>query len=114
MTTTPTYLWKLTGGQMARIMSQIPLWTWYALIAVGVVLSYQGAKEAMIRQDAWVLTVRSPITLNSILLLFMWGMIADKVTKGKSRRTGWVIWGIGLAVLILVFRFVGGAVTIFG
>jgi uncharacterized membrane protein len=86
----------------------------YVAIVIGAILSYPGAREIMIKQDVWIETIISPITVNVVLFLFMWGVVADKRTKGMSRKKGWLIWGLGFVAIIIVFRFIGGMPTIFG
>lgn len=85
----------------------------YILILVAVVLVYVPTREIMIAQTAWIRIIKSDLTLNVFLLLFMWGLLIDKLTKKMSRRKGWIIWGVGTILLILFFRFVGGFETIF-
>lgn len=86
----------------------------YALIGVLAIVCYVPARSRMVVQDAWVWVVKSNVTLNFIIFLFLWGIIADKYTKGMSKKKSWAIWGVGFMVIILAFRFMGGMETIFG
>lgn len=85
----------------------------YCIIVAGVVFAYGPTKELMIRQDAWVQIVRSAMSVNLFLFLFMWGVVSERVTKGMPRKKGWIVWGIGLAVIIGTLRL-AGLPTIFG
>jgi len=95
-------------------LSRIPIWVSYIAIVVGAILSYMPAREVMIAQDAWVIVIRSGVTLNFILLLFLWGVLADRWTKKMPKKKGWFIWGIGFILIIVVYKVVGGYDTIFG
>jgi len=86
----------------------------YALIGITALLCYLPARKLMIVQDAWIWIIKSNSTLNFFIFLFMWGVVTDHYTKGMPRRKGWLIWGIGFVVIALLFRFVGGMITIFG
>lgn len=86
----------------------------YGAIGIAMVASYMNVKDILLRQDAWVEVMQSPMTLNVVLLLFVWGVFADKTTKKMPRWKGWLIWGIGYAALILVLATVGGVPTRFG
>jgi len=86
----------------------------YIAIVIAVLLSYSSVRETMILQQTWLTLVKSNITLNFVLFLFLYGIFCDRLTKKMSCRKGWIIWGIGLMVLIFFFRFVGGFETILG
>lgn len=97
-----------------RELAKIPVWVWYVLIVSFAILSYAPAKALLTTQDAVVTVIKSPITVNFVLLLFLWGLVADKVTKRVSRRKGWLLWLVGFVAIILVYRFIGGYETLFG
>jgi len=75
---------------------------------------YMSARSIMIVQNTWLYIMESNVTLNFALLFFLWGIACDKFTKGKGRAYQWIVFGIGVAVLILFFRFVGGYETLIG
>lgn len=89
----------------------------YVLIAVFMVLSYAPAKEVIIRQSAWEKVVMSNITVNFVLLFFLWGMLADRISKSLKWNTrswkSWFLFSAGLIAMMLLFRFAGGMLTIF-
>ncbi len=85
----------------------------YILLAIGITVSYLPAREAMIPQTAWLWVVKSPITLNFVVLFFLYGVACDKMTKGMTKKKSWLVWGVGLLILILLFSVVGGMSTIF-
>ena len=99
--------------KMASLLNKIPIWAVYIAIAIGVVLSYQLVRATLIVQDIWIFVIKSNVTLNFVLLLFLWGVTADKWTKKMSKKKGWLIWGIGFLVIIVVYKFIGGYETIF-
>lgn len=99
---------------MRSLLARIPLWVIYVGIAVGAVLSYRPARELLIMQEPWLVVVKTSVTVNFLLLLFLWGMTAEKATKGMSKRKAWLFWAMGLTAILLVYRFVGGHGTIFG
>ena len=86
----------------------------YIFAGAVAAVSYLHAKEAMIVQDAWIWIIKSNVTFNFILFLFLWGLVADKYTKHMPKKKGWLIWGVGFIIIILIFRFIGGMETIFG
>lgn len=102
---------------MASILAKvrgIPFWVTYLILGLAIVFSYSPIREIMINQEGSFMAIMSGLTLNIILLYFIWGVASDKLTKGKSKRFGWTVFFIGLFVLTLTFRFVGGLETIFG
>ena len=100
-------------SRVVSLLKRIPIWAVYVTIAVGMVLSYQFVRAALIIQDAWILVIRSSVTLNFVLLLFLWGVTVDKWTKNMPKQKGWLLWGIGFAVIIIAYKFIGGYRTIF-
>lgn len=99
------------------MVQRVPMPVWYILAIIGAVFSYTPAREQMIIQDAWIYIVQSPITLNFVLIFFMWGLATDHIAKRKGWDTNsgkaWALFAIGLALLILFFKFVGGYPTSF-
>ena len=72
------------------------------------------ARANMITQNTWLYIIESNITLNFVLFLFMWGVVSDRITKGKPRKVQWIVFGVGMIAIILFFRFVGDFPTIIG
>lgn len=102
---------------MARLtasLKAIPLWLVFAVVAILAVVSYQPARELMTMQYAWIIVKKSAITVNLMLLLFLWGVTADRVTKNRARWKGWMLWGLGFAAIIVAYSVIGQYDTIFG
>lgn len=101
---------------LAKAFKKVPLWAWYIVAGVGVGLSYFPAKAHMIAQDAWIWVVKSNVTVNFILLFFIWGMLTDRISKDKGWSTnGMKSWGmffVGIIVLVTIFTVFGGYETI--
>lgn len=96
------------------VVKRIPVWTGYVILPAVVFFSYPLVRDIMISQEGTFWAVISGVTLNIILLYFIWGVLSDKLTKGKSKRYSWTVFFIGIFVLTLIFRFVGGLETILG
>lgn len=92
----------------------IPLPVVYVVLTVLIGLAYMPARTIMIKQETAFNVILSNVTLNLVLLYGIWGLFIDKATKSKPRWFGWTVFFIGLAVLTLVFRFLGGMETIIG
>ena len=86
----------------------------YIFIGLLIVPAYLYGRSIMIWFDSYVMVTKTNMTLNFLLLFFFYGVLCDRLTKKMSKRKGWVIWGIGLVILMLFFRFAGGYETIFG
>ena len=84
----------------------------YTVAGAAAILFYVPAREHMIVQDAWVWIIKSNVTFNFILFFFLWGMLSDKMTKKLAKWKGWLVWGIGLIIIVLAFHFLGGYETI--
>lgn len=85
----------------------------YILLIVGIALSYIPAKSVMILQTAWIWIMSSTVTLNFVILFFLYGLVCDKYTKNMSKRKAWIIWIVGMLVLVVLLRILGMS-TIFG
>ena len=95
-------------------VKKMPVWVWYLCLVATVVFAYSPVKERMINQEGTFLAVIGGVTFNMILLYGLWGLVSDRMGKGKPRWYGWVVCGIGFVALTLFFRFAGGLETIFG
>lgn len=96
---------------MKTLAAKVPMPVWYVLVGIGAIFSYAPARANMLHQDAWIIAVQSNITVNFILLFFMWGLLSDRLTKHMPKKKGWLVWGIGLILMVLFFKFVGGFET---
>lgn len=103
---------KLIRHYLGRFSAKLSV-ILYILIAILTVLSYLQAKQLMIVQDAWIWIIKSNVTMNFIIFLFLWGVFIDKATKKMSKKKGWAIWAVSLAILIMVFKYIAGMETIF-
>jgi uncharacterized membrane protein YcjF (UPF0283 family) len=86
----------------------------FGILAVATGLTYLIARDMMITTRPWLYVVQSNVTLNFVLFLFGWGVTSEQLTKGKTRRAQWIVFGIGMIAIILFFKFVGGFPTIAG
>ena len=84
-----------------------------AVIAV-VALSYAYMVNALTAVSSVFTAVEGGVTVNLILLYFFWGVMSDRIGKGRSRAFGWVVFCIGLAAITLTMRFAGGMHTLLG
>lgn len=94
-------------------INKLHIWL-YVLLGIATIIAYPIARALMIEDIAWYYKIISNITVNFVLLLFLYGVTVDKMTKHMSRKKGWIIWGIGFIVLILFFKYVAQWPTIFG
>lgn len=92
----------------------VPLPVVYVILAVLIGLAYMPARAIMIKQETAFNVILSNVTLNLVLLYGIWGLFIDKATKNKPRWFGWTVFFVGLVVLTLIFRFLGGMETIIG
>lgn len=83
-----------------------------ALASAG--LYYSARHEMTFFNTQWLRVIKSPLTVNLVLFLFGFGVLADRWTKKMPKWKGWLIWGAGMLVIILIFRFIGGNKTTFG
>ena len=86
----------------------------FIALATSCGLSYLSARSIMVAGNTWLYIVESNVTLNFVLFLFMWGLMSDRITKGKSKTTQWAVTLLGILALFAFFRFVAGYETIFG
>jgi len=88
----------------------------YTLVGLATIILYFPARAHMIVQDAWIYVVQSPVSLNFIFLFGLWGIVSDKISRRFGWKTNskksWAMFAIGLASLILFFKFIGGYETI--
>lgn len=87
----------------------------FAVVAVWTIAGYYPAIHEMRFFDrVWMIVRKGPLTVNLVLFLFLYGVIADRYTKKMKKWQSWLIWGVGIIAVIMFFRFVGGYNTIFG
>ena len=73
------------------------------LVIAGVLLpaAYVLAYPVITVQGVYIMVHRSPATLTWLMAMVLWGLIADKyLPKVMSKRAGWIVYFIGLAVLL--------------
>lgn len=85
----------------------------YAVVAILVVVAYPFAQALMATNYPWFYIIQSNITLNFVILFFLWGVVSDIYTKGKSKKTQWIVFAVGLIALVLFFKVIGKFPTIF-
>ena len=83
---------------------------------MGVIASYAYAVDLMNVQTAWIMIVKSNVTVNLVAIFGLWGIMSDQTAKKLkwSKTKGWLVFGAGIVAMIIVFRFAGGYVTIWG
>lgn len=102
---------KVKEKAVARLKA-VPLWVWYAVAGAVAIISYVPARAFMLAQDAWAYIIESNITLNFVLIFFIWGLLTDRISKDKgwdtNSRKSWGLFFVGLVGLILFFNLIGG------
>jgi len=87
----------------------------YIAVGLGVGFSYLPARTHMASQWAWTWIVKSNVTLNFILIFFIWGLLTDKISKDRgwstSGKKSWGLFLVGIVFLIFVFKYLGGYPT---
>jgi len=87
----------------------------YIAVGSGVAFSYIPARTHMASQWAWTWIIKSNVTLNFILIFFIWGILCDKLSKERgwstSGRRSWLLFALGIVLLIFVFKYLGGYPT---
>lgn len=90
----------------------------YLALAIGLGATYLTAINDIKNQDAWLTVIESNVTINFLLLFYLYGCFADFLCKKRGwsyhNKKSWLVWGIGIIVLILIFRNIGDMETIFG
>jgi len=88
----------------------------YTVLFIGLCIWYIPSINIMRNQDAWLYVIKSDITINFLLLFYLWGHFSDVYCKKKGwtlkDKRGWLVWGAGLILLILFFNIVGGYTAI--
>jgi hypothetical protein len=96
-------------------LQQVPLYIWYIIAGVATGIAYLPARAHMIAQNAWLWVIQSNVTLNFVLIFFIWGMLTDRISKDRGWKTSslksWMLFFIGIAVLITIFSVIGGYET---
>jgi len=88
--------------------------TVYIITGCLIIPAYWYGHSIMTWFAPYIMVYKADATLNFFLLFFLYGVLCDKMTKKMSKRKGWIIWGAGLVILMLFFRFAGGYATIIG
>jgi hypothetical protein len=87
-----------------------------AYISLGLLFAglYWYVRSFMILQEPWSIVWQSKVTVNMMLVLFLWGYFVDKKYKGSSFLKYYGIMFGGLFIIGLVFRFGFDVKSIFG
>lgn len=88
--------------------------TAYILIGILIIPAYWHGLKTLTWFDSILVITTSNMTVNFLLLFFLYGVVCNRWTRKMSKRKGWAIWLTGLVLLLVVFRFVGGYETIVG
>ena len=86
----------------------------YILIGILIIPAYWHGLKTLTWFDSTLTITTSNMTVNFLLLFFLYGVVCDRATRKMSKRKGWTIWIVGLIILLVIFRFVGGYETIIG
>lgn len=88
---------------------------WTMVLTALMIPSYIWMRQTLISQATSYRAIISDFNINMVILLGLWGWWAEKLEKRKkwSKRKGWIVWGVGMVVLMTVLRL-GGSATIFG
>lgn len=90
----------------------------YTVLALTLVVTYIPAIINIKNQDAWLYVIESNVTINFLLLFYLYGCFADYFCKKRgwsyNDKKSWLVWGIGIIILLVIFRNIGGMETIFG
>ena len=86
----------------------------YALIIVLVAGSYYFVREFIIDQSAWSITRASQLTVNMLLLYFLWGYYIERKLKKQPQWKRLSIDFAGFLVITFVYRYGFGMPTILG
>ena len=77
----------------------------YVAVGLGVAFSYIPARTHMASQWAWTWITKSNVTLNFILIFFIWGLLCDRISKDKGWSTSgsesWLLFILGIIALVL-------------
>ena len=77
----------------------------YILVGLIVVGSYYGIREFITDQSAWAIVKVAPLTVNMLLLYFLWGVYIERKMKKHSQYKRLAVDFAGFMVITLVFRF---------
>lgn len=90
-------------------LKALPDYLWYIVLGLIIVAGYPVMKETLLLQTAWVMIVKSPVTVNAVLLMYVWERLVYKIREGKNRRTTFIIWIIGVAAWMAMVLFQKGS-----
>lgn len=99
-------------------LKRIPIWSYYIIISAIMIFAWATAKSWLVVQDAWLWVYKSNITLNFVLVFFIWGQVSDMIACKRGWKVGgrnnWIFFFVGLLALIFIFKYIGGYETIWG
>jgi hypothetical protein len=77
----------------------------FILIALIIAGSYYYIREFFIQQNAWSVIKVSNVTINMLLVYFLWGYWCEKYLK-KTKQMRRIIYEVsGLCVITVIFKF---------
>ena len=85
----------------------------YIIIALLAISGYIVMWNLFIAEAAWGYVLTSQLTLNLVILFFMWGVWHNKVYQFKNPLLNQAKWFGGFILIVLILR-VTGMRTIFG
>ena len=83
-------------------------WIVTTALTVLVVVAYTVARAIFLDQSTSYTVATSNITVNYVLALYVYGAAMDKVAKRVGKRTGWILYALGLVAILLVLKYVFG------
>lgn len=86
----------------------------YVAIILIMSVSYYFVRQMFIDQSPWSVVQIAPLTINMLLLYFLWGYFIEKRLKSKSQTYRLSIDFAGFLIITLVFRFGFGMKSILG
>lgn len=97
------------------VLNKYRKYAWPTTLIGGIIafgLSYfWWARPLYLTQEPQGFYWKSPVTANMILLLGLWGYLSDVYSTkrwGKSSKQGWILFGMGLFILFLFYKYVLG------
>lgn len=102
---------KYIQKKINMTLGRVPVAVWYVLLGILTLFSYVYGWRIL--TAIGFQTTIYQITVVFLIFLYMIGVALDKYTKKMSKRKGWVVYLVGLVLVILVFKYIGGMETIF-
>lgn len=82
-----------------------------ALVVLTVIL-YPIIRERMLNQSAVYTSVKSNLTVNFLLGMYLYGVVIDRWVQSRIGKVkGWLVWTAGVAVIVVSLKYVFGWAT---